>query len=138
MTETITGGCLCGATRFRYAGEVGGAGYCHCTDCRRVTGSAFNVSVGLDAARFDIVAGAPKGHAKYAESGHELTRWFCPDCGSSLYTASPVHPDTVYVKAGAFDDPTVVRPTHQSWTRSAVEWARIDPDLPGFEADRRG
>ena len=50
MAEGITGGCLCGAVRFAYTGAVGPGAYCHCTDCRRITGSAFSISVRMDGA----------------------------------------------------------------------------------------
>ena len=136
MEDRLTGGCLCGAVRFEIAGEVGPAAYCHCTDCRRVTGSAFNVSVRLDKSRFRLVAGTPRGFTSTADSGHELSRHFCGDCGSPLYTTSPRRPDDIYLKAGVIDDSAVIRPAYQSWTRSAVPWAIIGPDLPGHEKDR--
>lgn len=132
MTPTITGGCLCGSVRYEYAGEIGPANYCHCTDCRKCTGSAFNIGVRIEARRFRIVRGSPKGFTKPGGSGDYLTRHFCPECGSPLYTSSPRHPDVVYVKAGCLDDPTVVKPEHQIWTNSKVGWATIDPSLPGF------
>ncbi len=129
MGGTITGGCLCGAVRFAYDGEPGLAAYCHCTDCRRVTGSAFNVSVPLELAGLRI-SGTPKAFTKRADSGMPLARYFCADCGAPLYTASPAHPEIVYVKAGALDDPDLVKPHHQSWTRSKVAWAIIPDGLP--------
>jgi len=132
MVSTITGHCLCGHVTFEYDGEVGPASYCHCTDCRRVTGSAFNVGVRFELARFRLTGGTPGSFAKTADSGNELTRHFCPRCGSPIYTASPVHPGHVYVKAGVLDDPLVVRPVQENWLRSAVSWARIPETLKRF------
>jgi hypothetical protein len=88
--------------------------------------------VQVERALLTIVSGNPKGFTKRADSGTELTRHFCPDCGSPIFTASPKHPDHVYVKAGTLDDPTIVRPAHQSWISSAVPWCRIDAGLPSF------
>src|SRR5215213_6371670 len=133
MSLSITGGCLCGNVRFAHTGSLGPASYCHCADCRRCTGSAFNVSVAMERRHFRITAGAPKGFTKTADSGTELTRHFCPDCGSPLFTSSPRHPDLVYAKAGALDDPALVRPDYQSWTRSAVKWATIGDDIQSYE-----
>lgn len=135
MSSAITGGCLCGKVRFAYTGTLGGAAYCHCSDCRKCTGSAFNVSVAMEIKRL-VIVGAPKGFTKRGESGTELTRHFCPDCGSPLYTSSPRHPELMYVKGGALDDPTQVQPAYQSWTHSAVPWAAIEPDLPSHEMGR--
>ncbi len=136
MAEKITGGCLCGAVRFAYSGDPGPAAYCHCEDCRRCTGSAFNVSVALESARFEIVSGTAKGFTKRADSGNELTRHFCAECGSPLYTSSPRHPDLIYLKAGALDDPMLVQPAFQSWLGSAVPWSTIEPGLPASEKGR--
>jgi hypothetical protein len=126
----VTGRCLCGHVTWRYDGEVGPASYCHCEDCRRCTGSAFNVGVRLRRADFRITAGDPRGYTKRGDSGRELTRHFCPECGSPIFTSAPKHPDHVYVKAGTFDDPGLVRPARQNWVVSAVSWHRIAPDLP--------
>ena len=132
MTKTISGGCLCGGVRYDYSGEVGAANYCHCEDCRRCTGSAFNIGVHFSVAEFRILSGSPKGFTKRGESGRELTRHFCPECGTPLFTSAPKHPSHVYVKAGTLDDPSLVTPTHQNWVDSAVSWSRIDSDLKGF------
>jgi hypothetical protein len=136
MEMTATGGCLCGAIRYEYRGEVGSAGYCHCADCRRISGSAFGVSVRVKAAGFRVVKGSPKGFTKMGDSGRPVARFFCPDCGCPLYTEPPLHPDTIFVKAGSLDDPALVKPDRQAWTRSRVDWAEIDPSVASYETNR--
>ncbi len=133
MSSNITGHCLCGGVTFEYDGPVGPANYCHCEDCRRCTGGPFNIGVRLVRSRFRITKGLPRGFTKAGDSGRELTRHFCPDCGSPLFTSAPKHPDVVYVKAGVLDDPGLVQPTHQNWVASAVPWRHISIDLPGFQ-----
>ena len=127
----LTGGCLCEQVRYEYAGLIGPSSYCHCSDCRRVTGSAFNVGVRITRAQFTLTAGQLKTFAKYADSGNELTRHFCPDCGSPIYTSAPRHLGFIYLKAGTVDDPTLIEPSAESWVTSKVTWADIDNDLPG-------
>ena len=136
MTKTVTGGCLCGAVRYAYDGEIGAAGYCHCADCRKVSGSAFGVSVRVAAAGFSIVSGQPKSYTKAGDSGRAVTRFFCADCGSPLYTLPPLHPEIVFIKAGSLDDASLVRPERQAWTRSRVDWAEIDPEITSYETSR--
>lgn len=125
----VTGGCLCGHTRYVYGGAVGPANYCHCSDCRKVTGGPFNISVRLNAQDFRIVSGPVKGFTKRGDSGNELTRWFCADCGSPIYTSSPSRPEFIYVKAGSLDDPLLVKPSGQDWAGSMVPWARLPDTL---------
>ena len=136
MTQILTGGCLCGSVRYAYEGEVGPAGYCHCADCRRVSGSAFGISVRVAASGFSIVAGVSKSFTKLSDSGRPVARFFCGDCGSPLYTLPPLHPEAVFIKAGSLDDPNVVKPNRQAWTRSRVDWAEIDPAITSYETSR--
>jgi len=136
MLEIATGSCLCGDIRFSYEGPIGSAAYCHCADCRKCTGSAFNISVALETSNFKIIRGSPTSYTKQADSGHELTRHFCSNCGSPIYTSSPKHPDRLYVKAGVIDDPALIRPAYQSWIRSAVPWSKIDAKLTAYNKAR--
>lgn len=136
VDKQIRGHCLCGQVVYTYTGSAGPAGYCHCEDCRRCTGSAFNVSVRMKAALFAIQSGEVKGFTKRGSSGNELTRHFCAQCGSPIYTSSPRHPEYIYVKAGTLDDPDIVAPEHQSWVTSAVPWHRIASDIQTFSRSR--
>jgi hypothetical protein len=136
MRRVLTGGCLCGGIRYRYEGEVREASYCHCADCRRVSGSAFGVSVPVEAIGFEITLGEPKSYTRSGDSGRPVTRFFCPECGCPLFTVPPLHPEIRFIKAGSLDDPSVVQPARQSWTSSRVAWAAIDPELPAYEKSR--
>ena len=136
MKGTFSGGCLCSYVRYEHAGEPGDANYCHCPDCRRTTGSAFGIGVRgrVDALR--IISGCVKAYTKVADSGNEITREFCPECGSPLFTRSPVHLEFVYIKAGSLDDPSLVKPICQIWTEMAVPWTRIDDRLTTYPRGR--
>jgi hypothetical protein len=79
-----------------------------------------------------IVSGSVKGYTKTADSGNKITRQFCPECGSPLFTREPACPHLVWVKAGSLDNPELIEPTHQIWTERAVPWAHINPALPAY------
>lgn len=134
--NTVEGGCLCGSIRFAISQPLAPAAYCLCSDCRKTTGSAFNISVPVALENFRLLSGSPKSFTKAGDSGIELTRRFCPDCGSPVYTFSERHPGRVYVKAGLIDDSSCVTPAYQSYTSSAVPWAQIPPGLPGYARGR--
>ena len=137
MPTALTGHCLCGNVEYKYTGRVGVANYCHCTDCRRCTGGPFSVSIRLGIDDFRIVKGQIRAFTKRAESGNEVTRHFCPECGSPIYTSSGVHPTNVYVKAGTIDDPALVKPSYQSWMSSVVPWRTPAPYLKSYPNGRR-
>ena len=136
MSAVVTGRCLCGFVVYTYSGVVGPAGYCHCKDCRQCSDTAFGISVRFEADKFALSRGHVKGHTKRSDSGVALTRHFCPECGSPIYTSSEKHAAYVYVKAGSLDDPTIVKPTHQSWASSAVQWSAIDPQFAAFDKNQ--
>jgi len=135
--KMITGRCLCGHIKYEYTGDPGQSSYCHCSDCRKVTGSAFIVSVRFEAKYFRITTGYnTKSYTKIADSGNSITRDFCPNCGSPIFSKSPHYPEHIWVRAGTLDDSSFVKPTHQSWTDSKVEWADIPKEIKSFRKGR--
>jgi len=123
----MTGGCLCGAIRFAVGATVSALRACHCTDCQKASGAAGSVNAVLPAAAFSLTRGSPKRYAARADSGRTLLRYFCADCGSPLYAHRESSPETLVVRAGAFDDSSAMRITANIWTRSARPWSWIDP-----------
>ncbi|HNY77281.1 MAG: GFA family protein [Sedimentisphaerales bacterium] len=136
METILRGGCLCGAVRYECAGDPGSASYCHCDDCKRATGGPYTVGVLVRAADLRILSGEVKGYTTIADSGRKITRQFCPECGSPLFTRAEKCPDLVFLKAGSLDEPRRVKPSCQTWTKRAVPWAYIDESLPSFPEDR--
>jgi hypothetical protein len=132
MNKPLSGGCLCGHIRYEYDGEVGPSSYCHCDDCKKATGGPYTVGVLSKAVKLRILSGNVKGHTTVADSGKKITREFCPECGSPLFTRAEMLPDNVYIKAGSLDEPGVVEPSIQTWTKRAVQWAYPDKSLPGY------
>lgn len=132
MQGSAKASCLCGEVQMDCGTPVGKGSYCHCEDCRKQSGSAFSVAIPFDAQQFKLLKGSVGSFTKTADSGNEITRNFCLNCGSPVFGTSPQCPDVVFVKGGALHDQTLVQPTHQSWCQSKVEWAKIDDDLPNF------
>jgi hypothetical protein len=131
-----TGHCLCGFVSYEYSGKLGPAGYCHCEDCRRCTGSAFGVSVRVEVSNLRLLTGRLKSYSKVSDGGSEITRHFCPECGSPVFTSSPRHPEFIFLKAGLLDDAAAIEPVQQMWVQSRVAWAVIGPELTAFARGR--
>ncbi len=132
MKTILRGGCLCGAVRYECPGPAGQASYCHCDDCKKATGGPYTVGVLTPAATLRLVAGQVKSYTSTADSGRKITRQFCPNCGSPLFTRAEKCPDLVWLKAGSLDEPERIKPGCQTWTKCAVPWAYIDENLPCF------
>ena len=133
MAKILSGGCLCGAVRYEYDGQPGKSSYCHCDDCKRATGGPYTVGVLSKADKLRIVSGNVKGYTTRADSGRKITRQFCPECGSPLFTRAEVCPDLVFIKAGSLDEPELIEPSYQTWTEREVPWAHINPALPAYQ-----
>jgi hypothetical protein len=127
-----TGGCLCGAIRYAVDAPLAELRACHCTDCQRASGAHGAVVAFVRAENFKIVRGTPKRFAKQADSGRTLLRYFCGECGSSLYSHRETTPEVIGVRAGTLDDPSGLRITAHIWTDSAPSWSYIDPAAKHF------
>ena len=126
----ITGGCQCGAVRYRVTGGLGGFGICHCRMCQRATGNAFAPLVTAHNVEW---GGEPKRYP----SSDIADRGFCADCGTPLFYA-PHGLEGVELMVGTLDDPNVVAPRRHTGVESMVEWLHLSDDLPRKETTTRG
>jgi hypothetical protein len=121
----VTGLCHCGS--IRYAAEVVPATVriCHCTDCQRLTGTAFRTNIASLPGTFVLTRGTPKTYLKTAESGNKRAHGFCPECGTPLYATSPEpSPQSYGLRVGGIDQRAQFGPpTRQIWCRSALPWS---------------
>ena len=81
---------MCGAVRFELAEAPGPALYCHCTRCRRRTGTAASVQARIDGSALRVVEGEGSVRSYRPENGYE--KLFCADCGSQLFSRNPTRP----------------------------------------------
>jgi hypothetical protein len=125
---TWTGGCLCGAIRYRAEADPLRTVICHCTICRRVSGAPMMCFVHFPAEAFRWLSGAPKRYRSSADA----ERGFCPLCGSTLTMHESILGDRVQVALGSLDTPEPARPDDHVWTRQQLPWLRIEDDLPRF------
>jgi hypothetical protein len=101
----FTGGCQCGAVRFRVA-ELGSSSICHCRMCQKQFGSFFGPLVTCTGIEWT------RGQPKRFQSSNKAFRGFCEKCGTPL-TYEQIGADEIELAIGAFDDPTVATPTIQ-------------------------
>ena len=124
-----TGGCQCGGVRYEITEAPVMVYTCHCTDCQRMTSSAFSLGCVLPDGAFRLVQGEPKGVQRTTGSGRVSTRWVCPECGVWVCTAPRPGATVRNVRGGTLDDTSWLRPTAHIWTRSKQPW--LSPVAPG-------
>ena len=130
MKIPFTGGCLCGAVRYKCSAEPISMGICHCRDCQQATGSAF--AAGMLVPRNAL---AITGNVNYfdviGDSGNPVGRGFCPICGSRLFSKPP-NPEFIGIMAGSLDDPSDFEPQAEIYAASAQPWAYLNLELPKY------
>jgi hypothetical protein len=137
MTTSFTGGCACGAIRYECSATPIFALNCHCRDCQRATGTAYASVLRVSAKAFRVTQGEPRFYTVTADSGNTVSRGFCPECGSPLFSRLSGMTDVVGVRAGSLDDPSWHRPAADIFTKSAQPWDYMNPKLPKFPGYRR-
>ncbi len=128
----LSGGCLCGAIRYRIVGAPVFVGQCYCKDCQKATGTGHSTVIGVPETQLRI-EGKPAVYVSRGSSGGQVQRHFCPLCAGRLFTAAESAGPLRMVQAGSLDDPNVVTPTVAVFVKDALSWDRIDPSLAQFE-----
>ena len=126
------GGCACKAVRYRVSADPIAVMNCHCRACQYASGGGYTTGVVVPSEAFMLTQGTPKGYATMGESDGTVTRYFCAECGSPLYSLPESRPLAI-VKAASLDDPSGLSVMGALYVSEAQPWAHIDPDKLRFE-----
>jgi hypothetical protein len=133
MTTPITGGCQCGAVRYRINGALRGPGICHCRMCQKAFGGAFAALASVSLADLEWT----RGHPRLFDSSDEVARGFCANCGTPLTFAYKGR-DYLDISLGSLDEPAKVAPEGQVWASSQIRWFGHLHELPARAFDDPG
>jgi hypothetical protein len=128
----LEGGCLCGGVRFRLGGKLGPAGFCHCKECQRASGSAFAANAPVRTRYFTWIAG-DELVSEY-ESSPGKFRAFCRRCGSPIYSRRDSEPELRRIRLGTLDADPERRPLAHVWVGEKAPWYEIEDSLPQHPA----
>ena len=123
----ITGRCLCGQITFQFESFAGGVAHCHCSMCRRFSGSAFATFGTVDQSDFQWLSG--KDLLKVYPSSEQAERGFCSHCGSSLFYRLRGKGSSIEIALGALDGNPDVNIDAHIYCKNRPDWAEADPEL---------
>ncbi|MEX6723750.1 GFA family protein [Parapedomonas caeni] len=126
----LTGGCQCGAKRYRVETESPEAYYCHCRMCQKAVGNVFAAFVNVPKAAVDWATLGPDLY----HSSRLAERGFCARCGTPLSFAFP-DSDRMDLTIGSLDDPVAVHPSSHFGIESRVPGWSHEDGLPGKRVD---
>ena len=129
MNDALTGGCLCGAIRYRCEGEPDSIGLCQCERCQRQSGSAFLIAMVFAKENVTIEQGELKAFEARADDGSALSRHFCPTCGSSVMVTLDRYPEIRSMMGGTFDDKSRITPAFCLWCSSGQPWLKLPKEI---------
>ncbi|WP_394822263.1 GFA family protein [Pendulispora albinea] len=124
------GSCLCKAIEYELHAELGDFGYCHCTSCRKASGTAHGSNSPVDRARFRLLRGASV--LREHESSPGKFRTFCSSCGSPIYAYLASSPDVLRIRLGSLDTPFTKQARAHTFVSDKAPWEDIVDEVPQF------
>jgi len=127
----FTAACLCGKITYTASADPIFMGVCHCKDCQRATGSAFEAVVAVPEGAVNV-SGTLKVVTVKGDSGKSIHRSFCPDCGSTMMTRADLMPGAVMLTTGPMNDTSAFKPAMQIYCDSAQPWVQLGGEMQRF------
>ncbi len=130
MSDTErTGGCLCGAVRFKAVGEPERVGLCHCTTCRKNTGTPY-FAFAVYATDCVSIDGPLKAHR-----APKIERRFCHECGTLVCLMEDGEGE-IDIALGAFDESPPFTPEYELWVGFRQHWLGAVPGARQYAGPR--
>lgn len=124
--KPLTGGCLCGAVRFRVSGTPIYVAHCHCGMCRKASGAPVVTFARFPLGGFAFTKGKPKTY----RSSRKNRRGFCAKCGAQLCFIAGDKPESIGLNVGCLDAPEKLTPTSHIYADTMIPWLHMRDGLP--------
>lgn len=125
------GGCLCGAIKYQLTKPLATFYFCHCEQCRKVTGSGFAANIITETDGIEWLSGAELLN-HYEHPSREFSKTFCTQCGSGLPHINKSKTALV-VPAGSLDQPPNIKPAANLFTDEQAEWLQVGLEATPFQ-----
>jgi hypothetical protein len=122
----MTATCACGQASITVNAPPTMHGVCHCTNCKRRTGSAFGISAYFDRAAVVGHTGRTNTYSFHHEKmNHDQERHFCAHCGTTLFWYVSTLPEKIGIAGGCFADEEVGAPTYSVTDKKRLRWVGL-------------
>ena len=128
--DHYAGSCLCGGIQYEVRGPLGDIIQCHCRRCRKATGTAFATNSPIAKADFYLLQGQQLLKSFTTTTG--VSRNFCSECGSPIYSVKADLPDVYRLRIGSLDTTIEQKPNCHFYVSSKAEWEDIHDTLAQY------
>lgn len=130
--KEIKGRCCCGGVEYSIPDSFAYAAYCHCSQCRRATGSSFTVFGGIPTSDIKMLKGEALLSSSKDNNDHDTIGCFCMKCGTSIFDHKQDWGLT-HIGYGHLDEAPSMLPQVHIYTGSKAAWTSISDGLPQYE-----
>ncbi|KJY73702.1 GFA family protein [Vibrio nigripulchritudo] len=125
------GSCLCGGVELTISGSITDIIHCHCSLCRKSSGTAFATNGFVNTSELEITKGAELMGFYEVKPGKK--RHFCTRCASPVYSSNDENPSKIRIRLGILDSDIEERPISHNFVTSKANWDSLNEDLPQYE-----
>lgn len=131
----LEGHCNCGGVTYHSDTALEFSAICHCKTCQRQTSAAASLVVGVKDSAFHVEGESLGTFVTHGDSGQDVYRSFCRNCGSPIFSKCDAIPGLVFIKAGTLNDTSVLDPKIELYLQDAQPWT---PRIEGADCFDRG
>jgi hypothetical protein len=124
--KVLRGSCLCGGIVFEVSDPPDALGVCHCTSCKKLSGGAGTVNLGVPPSAVRIVEGEDLLQTYEPPGGSAKT--FCMACGANLFGGGWPDSERASVRVTALDEPPDAKVGRHIYVRSLAPWETLPDD----------
>jgi len=125
------GKCLCGKVKIEISGAISDIIHCHCSLCRKNSGSSYATNGFINSAEFAVVTGVELLSRFSFKPGR--VRHFCSCCGSPVFSSNTSDPSRLRIRLGLLDSDISEQPISHNFVTSKANWEDLDARLPRYE-----
>jgi hypothetical protein len=128
----FTGSCLCGSVNYKSNSDPLVIQNCHCDQCRKATGSVYLTNLFIKEENFEIT-GEVNNYTHLSDAGNNMTKYFCPNCGSQVFGKNSGRPGIITIRAGTVNEKDIIKPIRNLFLKSKVPSTPINSNLEACE-----
>ena len=128
----FTGSCLCGSVNYKSNSDPLVIQNCHCDQCRKATGSVYLTNLFIKEENFEIT-GEVNNYTHLSDAGNNMTKYFCPNCGSQVFGNNSGRPGIITIRAGTVNEKDIIKPIRNLFLKSKVPSTPINSNLEACE-----